>query len=86
VAALKNCPELFEDLTEVMEAYATLSYSRNMAGMIPYSEIATYAAENGIEDLREFTRYIIALEAVYHQYREAEAKIKENERKIMRGR
>ncbi|WP_281683894.1 phage tail assembly chaperone [Thalassobaculum salexigens] len=72
-AALADRPELYEDLYEVAEAFATLSASRSLsmglggavANPIALAEIDAYCRLAGITDTAEFCRLIRAMDGAY---------------------
>lgn len=65
-----NIPEPFEDLKPLLQAFSTLSASRNMNGRIPLTEIIAYAQTFGFQDLEEFVEIIQALDAKAAQLRD----------------
>ncbi|WPZ36264.1 hypothetical protein T8K17_08950 [Thalassobaculum sp. OXR-137] len=72
-AALADRPELYEDLYEVVEAFATLSAGRTLsmglggaiANPIALAEIDAYCRLCGITDTAEFSRLIRVMDAAY---------------------
>lgn len=72
-AALADRPELYEDLYEVAEAFATLSAGRGLsmglgaavANPIALVEIDAYCRLIGIADTAEFCRLIRAMDSAY---------------------
>lgn len=72
-AALADRPDLYEDLYEVAEAFATLSAGRTLslglggaiANPIALAEIDAYCRLAGITDTAEFSRLIRVMDTAY---------------------
>jgi hypothetical protein len=70
---LAERPELFEDLHDVVDAFAVLSAGRTLslglgaavANPIPLVEVEAYCRLAGIVDTAEFCRLIRAMDAAY---------------------
>lgn len=65
---LQNKPEVFPDLVDVVQAFFTLSRSRqigNVPSPILVSEMLAYAQVFGVDDLEMFVTYIQTADDVY---------------------